>query len=70
MSSLMRLHLALVLGVLVLGLTCVQVSGELYTALAEMEELLETESVLISNLEGYLRVQEDKLTYLKNSYSI
>lgn len=39
--------------------------GEVYTALAEMEELLETESVLISNLEGYIRVQEDKLSYLK-----
>ncbi|XP_060646476.1 prolyl 4-hydroxylase subunit alpha-1 [Drosophila nasuta] len=42
------------------------VRGEVYTALAEMEELLETESVLISNLEGYIRVQEDKLSYLKN----
>ncbi|XP_016951383.1 prolyl 4-hydroxylase subunit alpha-2 [Drosophila biarmipes] len=42
------------------------VNGEVYTALAEMEELLETESVLITNLEGYIRVQENKLNFLKN----
>lgn len=30
-----------------------------------MEEVLETESVLISNLEGYILAQEDKLEYLK-----
>ncbi|XP_030369739.1 prolyl 4-hydroxylase subunit alpha-1 [Scaptodrosophila lebanonensis] len=55
-----------VLGLLlVLGALCL-CRAELYTALAEMEELLETESVLISNLEGYIRVQEDKLAYLKN----
>lgn len=63
MSSCLRLQLAL--GVLVLALTGVTVRGEVYTALAEMEELLETESVLISNLEGYIRVQEDRLSYLK-----
>ncbi|CAD6992270.1 unnamed protein product [Ceratitis capitata] len=39
---------------------------EVYTALAEMEELLETESVLITNLDGYLKVQQQKLDYLKN----
>lgn len=43
----------------------VPVDGEVYTALAEMEELLETESVLITNLEGYIRVQENKLNFLK-----
>ncbi|EDW15488.2 uncharacterized protein Dmoj_GI24860 [Drosophila mojavensis] len=64
MSSCLRLQLTL--GVLVLALTGVTVRGEVYTALAEMEELLETESVLISNLEGYIRVQEDRLSYLKN----
>lgn len=66
----MRLHkltLAGVLGLLLLLLVVdvARVHGEVYTALAEMEELLETESVLISNLEGYIRVQEDKLSYLK-----
>ncbi|XP_002020531.2 prolyl 4-hydroxylase subunit alpha-1 [Drosophila persimilis] len=54
------------LGGLCLLLVVVAVNGELYTALAEMEELLETESVLITNLEGYIRVQEDKLSLLKN----
>ncbi|XP_054081774.1 prolyl 4-hydroxylase subunit alpha-1 [Zeugodacus cucurbitae] len=41
-------------------------NSEVYTALAEMEELLETESVLITNLNGYLKVQQQKLDYLKN----
>lgn len=45
-------------------------NGEVYTALAEMEELLETESVLITNLEGYIRVQEDKLNFLKKWVSL
>lgn len=61
-----KLTLAGVLGLLLLLVVGVaRVHGEVYTALAEMEELLETESVLISNLEGYIRVQEDKLSYLK-----
>lgn len=39
--------------------------GELFTALAEMEELMDTESVLIANLENYVSVQESKLTQLR-----
>ncbi|XP_043654748.1 prolyl 4-hydroxylase subunit alpha-1 [Drosophila teissieri] len=57
-------RLMFLLGVLLL--VGVPAHGEVYTALAEMEELLETESVLITNLEGYIRVQEDKLNFLKN----
>lgn len=41
------------------------VKTEVYTALAEMEELLETEAVLISNLEGFIKVQEDRLDHLR-----
>lgn len=41
------------------------IKTEVFTALSEMEELLETESVLINNLEGYLVVQERKIDYLK-----
>lgn len=41
------------------------INGEVYTALAEMEELLETEAVLIANLEGFIDVQQKKLDYLK-----
>lgn len=41
------------------------INTEVYTALAEMEELLETETVLISNLEGFIKVQQEKLDYLK-----
>lgn len=40
-------------------------NGELYTALADMEELLETESVLIDTLHGYIKVQEQRLAILR-----
>lgn len=55
----------------VLSMVCVglliprQCSGEVFTALAEMEELLETEAYLISNLEAYIATQEQKLNFLK-----
>ncbi|XP_055525461.1 prolyl 4-hydroxylase subunit alpha-1-like [Wyeomyia smithii] len=39
--------------------------SELFTALADMEELMETEVVLITNLEKYIRVQEEKLERLR-----
>ncbi|XP_037950136.1 prolyl 4-hydroxylase subunit alpha-1 [Teleopsis dalmanni] len=42
------------------------INMEVYTALADMEELLETETVLISNLEGFIKVQQQKLDYLQN----
>ncbi|KAH8247641.1 hypothetical protein KR038_007567 [Drosophila bunnanda] len=51
---------------LILLFVGIPVDAEVYTALAEMEELLETESVLITNLEGYIRAQENKLNFLKN----
>lgn len=57
--------------ILSLSLVCVglmiprQTSGEVFTALAEMEELLETEAYLISNLEAYIATQEQKLVFLK-----
>lgn len=40
-------------------------SCELFTALVDMEELLTTEAVLMSTLEGYIAVTEDKLSKLK-----
>lgn len=39
--------------------------GELYTALADLEELLQTEAVLISSLEKYIENQHQKLDLLK-----
>lgn len=39
--------------------------AEVYTALADMEDLLETEAVLIGNLEAYIDAQEEKLNYLR-----
>lgn len=41
------------------------VGSEMFTAIADMEELLETENVLINNLEGYIIAQEQKLAILK-----
>uniref|UniRef100_A0A8W7PY05 Prolyl 4-hydroxylase N-terminal domain-containing protein n=1 Tax=Anopheles coluzzii TaxID=1518534 RepID=A0A8W7PY05_ANOCL len=41
------------------------VDGELFTALADMEELLETEAVLITNLDNYVQAQEEKLMQLR-----
>lgn len=38
---------------------------EVYTAIAEMEELLETEAVIISNLESYILAQQEKLNFLR-----
>lgn len=41
------------------------VQCELFTALVEMEDLLDTEGVLITNLENYIRVQDEKLELLR-----
>lgn len=41
------------------------VHTEMFTALADMEQLLETESVLITNLENYIQMQEEKLEFFK-----
>lgn len=40
--------------------------AELYTALAEMEELLDTETVLIVNLEAYISAHEQRLQFLRS----
>ncbi|XP_055848271.1 prolyl 4-hydroxylase subunit alpha-1-like [Episyrphus balteatus] len=56
------LRIAFIISALTLQVT----RTEVFTALAEMEELLETESVLLSNLVGYIGVQQHKLNYLKN----
>lgn len=40
-------------------------SAEVFTALAEMEELLDTEAVLVANLEAYISAHEEKLEFLK-----
>ncbi|XP_011306837.1 prolyl 4-hydroxylase subunit alpha-1 [Fopius arisanus] len=50
-----------------LGVLMPVVSGELYTALADMEELLETESVLIDTLHGYIKAQNQRLETLRRN---
>nr|CAD7453803.1 unnamed protein product [Timema tahoe] len=42
-----------------------RVNSEVYTALVEMEELLETEAVLMRTLEDYITAQEDRLNQLR-----
>lgn len=54
---------------LVLVLAASAARAELYTALVELEELLETEAVLMSELEGYIAAQEDKIRALKRHFS-
>lgn len=39
--------------------------GNIFTAMSEMEELLEAETVLLTNLDKYVGVLEQKLTYLR-----
>lgn len=46
-------------------LVCRLSTAEVFTALTEMEELFETEAVLINNLESYIDAQEQKLNYLR-----
>lgn len=41
------------------------VRAEVFTALAELEELLQTESVLINALESFIQTHEQKLTILR-----
>lgn len=62
MSSMERVSLLLI------GLTAIffhRGNAELYTALADMEELLETEAVLIDTLHGYIKAQEQRLATLR-----
>lgn len=40
-------------------------TAEVFTALTDMEELFETEAVLINNLELYIQAQEQKMDYLR-----
>lgn len=46
-------------------LSSVKCTGEFYTAVADMEELLGTESELINTLDGYITAVEDKLHTLR-----
>lgn len=41
------------------------VAGEVFTALADLEDLLDTEAVLIQSLENYIGAVEDKVELLK-----
>ncbi|CAL1301538.1 unnamed protein product [Larinioides sclopetarius] len=50
---------------IVLCLMCLSVRGELYSALAGMETLLDTQKVLVETLSGYIETTERKLGKIK-----
>lgn len=55
----------LIVVTILLSVTARNALAELYTALADMEELLETEAVLIDTLNGYITAQEQRLATLR-----
>jgi prolyl 4-hydroxylase len=57
-------------GILVASLMVTGVQTELYTCLADMEELLETEALLMRTLDGYIQAQEEKLHILRRLVTI
>ena len=63
-SEMMR-RATLLIVVILLSVTARDALAELYTALADMEELLETEAVLIDTLNGYITAQEQRLATLR-----
>lgn len=52
-------------GLVVFSWMMTGVEAELYTCLADMEELLETEALLMRTLDGYIQAQEEKLHVLR-----
>jgi len=61
----MRKTILLTAVAILLSVMTRDVVAELYTALADMEELLETEAVLIDTLNGYITAQEQRLATLR-----
>lgn len=61
----MFINIRLLGGILTIALVLNTCTAEVFTALAEMEELLDTEAVLIANLISYVDAQEEKLSYLR-----
>ena len=59
-----------VAGLVVCWSLVVGVRAELYTCLADMEELLETEALLMQTLDGYIQAQEEKLRMLKRLVNV
>ena len=57
-------------GLVVCWSLVVGVRAELYTCLADMEELLETEALLMQTLDGYIQAQEEKLQMLKRLVNV
>ncbi|XP_077287103.1 prolyl 4-hydroxylase subunit alpha-1-like isoform X2 [Arctopsyche grandis] len=52
-----------------IGLSRLKVQAEIFTALAELEPLLESESILLDSMGAYVRYQENRLNLLKEKYT-
>lgn len=61
----MRKAILVTVVAILLSVTAPDAVAEVYTALADMEELLETEAVLIDMLSGYITAQEQRLATLR-----
>ncbi|GJQ82951.1 hypothetical protein Trydic_g5951 [Trypoxylus dichotomus] len=56
-------------GILLIALLCVNCAfSEVFTALADLEELLQTENFLISTMKSYIASQEQKLSTLRKYF--
>lgn len=53
------------LGILALVMTLVKVKSERFTALSELEQMIETEGVILEKLNHYIRFQEERLNQLR-----
>ena len=58
------MHLSACLSIL-LVVACHHVSGEVFTAVADMEGLISTEAELVRNLENYIQAEEQRLLLVK-----
>ena len=65
-----RLSVRAAAGLVVCWAVMVGVGAELYTCLADMEELLETEALLMKTLDGYIQAQEEKLHLLRRLVNV
>lgn len=51
--------------IMTIGPSRLKVQAELFTALAELEPLLGTESILIDSMGAYIRYQENRISSMK-----
>lgn len=55
---------------LLLFMTSLPIQAEIYTALVDMEELLESEALLLRTLEDYITAQDRRLQLIKKFVTV